>query len=77
MKQQIRNRTFKELIKGLYRDEAGDLDFAMGARFERFLYDLLCEDVEAFNDLMDLLGVDTWLDDDGEYFNEWIIDWGG
>lgn len=76
MKKQIRNRNFKEFIKGLYVGVTDD-DFAMGARLEKFLYNLLCEDVEAFNDLMDLLGVDTWLDDDGEYFNKWIIDWGG
>lgn len=73
----IRNRNFKEFIRGLYTNEVGEVDFEMGARFERFLYDLLCKDVEAFKDLMDLLGVDTWLDDDGEYFNDWIIDWGG
>ena len=69
----IRNRNFKEFIDGLY----ANADFETGTRLELFLYNLLCEDIEAFNDLMALLGVDTWLDDDGEYFNDWIIDWGG
>lgn len=70
-------KNFKKFINGLYKNEVGDPDPKMGARLEHFLYDLLCEDAEEFNALMEHLGVDMWLDDDGEYFNEWVRDWGG
>lgn len=73
----IGNRNFKSFISSLYTNATKDSDFEYAARFEKSLYDLLCRDVEEFNNLMAYFNVDTWLDDDGEYFNEWIIDWGG